>query len=148
MRVLNGKLFVWGTVFLAALTACPVAKAQLYKNSKAPLQARVKDLLAQMTLEEKIGQMSMGSLKGSLDNKIAFGFVESPFVTVNEIASQSIKAKAYAREKHATGHTTYTNWRGFARAAGGRCNHISAGYCAGQHLEPGAHQSNGVGYRL
>jgi beta-glucosidase len=99
MRVLNGKLFVWGTVFLAALTACPVAKAQLYKNSKAPLQARVKDLLAQMTLEEKIGQMSMGSLKGSLDNKIGFGFVESPFVTVNEIASQSIKAKAYARDK-------------------------------------------------
>lgn len=99
MRVLNGKLFVWGTVFLAALTACPAAKAQLYKNPKAPLQARVKDLLARMTLEEKIGQMSMGSLNGSLDSKIAFGFVESLFVTVNEIASQSIKAKTYAREK-------------------------------------------------
>ena len=99
MRILKGKLFVWGTVFLAALMACPGAMAQIYKDPKAPVQARVKDLLHRMTLEEKIGQMSMGSLKGELDNKIGFGFLESPFVTVSEIASQSIKAKTYAREK-------------------------------------------------
>lgn len=82
-----------------ALLIITSAKAQLYKDAKAPVQARVKDLLSRMTLEEKIGQMSMSSLKGSLDNKIAYGFVESPFVTVNEIATQSITAKRYAREK-------------------------------------------------
>jgi beta-glucosidase len=82
-----------------ALLIITSAKAQLYKDPKAMLQTRVKDLLSRMTLEEKIGQMSMASLKGSLDNKIAYGFVESPFLTVNEIASQSITAKRYAREK-------------------------------------------------
>lgn len=71
--------------------------AQLYKDPKANTSARVKDLLGRMTLEEKIAQMSMSSLKGSMDSKIAYGFVESPFVTVSEIASQSIAAKKYAR---------------------------------------------------
>jgi beta-glucosidase len=87
------------TLAVMALLIITSAKAQLYKDPNAPVQARVKDLLNRMTLEEKIGQMSMSSLKGSLDNKIAYGFVESPFVTVNEIVSQSIKAKQYAREK-------------------------------------------------
>jgi beta-glucosidase len=84
---------------LLALLILSSAKAQLYKNPKSPVQVRVKDLLSRMTLEEKIGQMSMSPLKSSVDSKIAFGFVESPFVTVNEIASQSITAKKYAREK-------------------------------------------------
>lgn len=30
----------------------------LYKNSKEPIEARVKDLLSRMTLEEKVGQMT------------------------------------------------------------------------------------------
>lgn len=80
-------------VFLTAITA----RGQLYKDPKTPVNARVKDLLKRMTLEEKIGQMSMGSLKGSVENKISYGFLESPFVTVSEIASQSITAKKYAR---------------------------------------------------
>jgi beta-glucosidase len=85
-------------VVLALLSVASV-QAQVYKDAQAPVQARVKDLLRRMTLEEKIGQMSMAPLKGSVESKIAFGFVESPFVTVNEVAAQSIIAKRYAREK-------------------------------------------------
>lgn len=75
------------------------AGAQPYKDAKAPVDVRVKDLLGRMTLEEKVAQMSMSSLKGSLDNPLAYGVCESPFVTVNEIATLSIAAKRYAREK-------------------------------------------------
>ncbi|SDF40341.1 beta-glucosidase [Mucilaginibacter pineti] len=75
------------------------AQAQVYKDAKAPVDARVKDLLGRMTLEEKVAQLSMGSLKGSLDNPLALGVCESPFVTINEIASLSLKAKKYAREQ-------------------------------------------------
>ncbi|TSD63305.1 glycosyl hydrolase [Inquilinus sp. KBS0705] len=82
-------------ILLLAITA---ANAQLYKNPKATVAARVKDLLARMTLEEKVAQMSMSPLKSSTDSKIAYGFVESPFVTVGEVASQSIAAKQYAKQ--------------------------------------------------
>lgn len=34
------------------------AGAQTYKNAKAPVEARVKDLLQRMTLEEKVGQLN------------------------------------------------------------------------------------------
>ncbi|WP_419701686.1 glycoside hydrolase family 3 N-terminal domain-containing protein [Mucilaginibacter sp. NFX135] len=84
---------------IAAFLIISAASAQVYKDPKAPVPARVKDLLGRMTLEEKVGQMSMNSLKGSLSNPIAYGVCESPFVTINEIASLSIKAKKYAREK-------------------------------------------------
>lgn len=84
---------------IAAFLMISAVYAQVYKDPKAPVPARVKDLLGRMTLEEKIGQMSMNSLKGSLDNPIAYGVCESPFVTINEIASLSVKAKKYAREK-------------------------------------------------
>jgi beta-glucosidase len=82
---------------LAALMVISTVNAQLYKNAGAPVNARVKDLLSRMTLEEKIAQMSMSPLNTSVDSKLAFGFVESPFVTVNEIASLSVQAKKYAR---------------------------------------------------
>jgi beta-glucosidase len=85
------------TLCFAIMLAVSTANAQLYKDPKAAIDVRVKDLLGRMTLEEKIGQMSMSTLKGSMDGKIAYGFVESPFVTVNEIASQSVMAKKYAR---------------------------------------------------
>lgn len=88
----------WSLV-IAAIFIINTASAQLYKDAKAPVEVRVKDLLGRMTLEEKIGQMNMGSLKGSLDNPIAFGVCESPFINVNEIAALSVQAKKYAREK-------------------------------------------------
>ncbi|PWK78477.1 beta-glucosidase [Mucilaginibacter oryzae] len=75
------------------------AAAQVYKNQKAPIAERVKDLLGRMTLEEKVGQMSMNSLKGSMQNPIAYGVCESPFTNIRDIASLSVSAKKYAREK-------------------------------------------------
>lgn len=40
------------------LLAVGQAGAQTYKNPKAPVEARVKDLLQRMTLEEKVGQLN------------------------------------------------------------------------------------------
>lgn len=42
---------------LALLLAATAAGGPLYKNSKAPIDARVEDLLSRMTLEEKVMQM-------------------------------------------------------------------------------------------
>ncbi|MDR6940862.1 glycoside hydrolase family 3 N-terminal domain-containing protein [Mucilaginibacter pocheonensis] len=88
----------WSLV-VAAFFIVSAGSAQVYKDSRAPVEQRVKDLLGRMTLEEKIGQMSMNSLKGSLNSTIAYGVCESPFVTIQEIAALSIKAKKYAREQ-------------------------------------------------
>jgi beta-glucosidase len=84
---------------IAVFFTITTVNAQVYKDPKAPVELRVKDLLGRMTLDEKVGQMSMNSLKGSLDNPIAYGVCESPFITINEIAALSVKAKKYAREK-------------------------------------------------
>lgn len=70
--------------------------AQPYKNPKAPVAERVKDLLDRMTLEEKVAQMNMNSLKGSLKSSLAYGVLESPFITANEIAELSREAKQHA----------------------------------------------------
>lgn len=86
------------TLFISALAA-NTAEAQLYKDPKAPVEKRVADLLKRMTLEEKVAQMSMSSLSESTKSKIAFGVVESPFVTAREVAEKSIIAKKYAREQ-------------------------------------------------
>lgn len=84
-------------LFLAICTLwCSRVNAQLYKDPNAPIEQRVADLLKRMTLEEKIAQMSMSSLRGSMQGNIAFGVVESPFVTTTEVAAQSIAAKKYA----------------------------------------------------
>ncbi len=75
------------------------ADAQLYKDPKAPVQKRVADLLKRMTLEEKVSQMSMSSLEESTKSPIAYGVLESPFISVKEVAAQSILAKRYVRDK-------------------------------------------------
>lgn len=92
-------MFKQYSLFLSTCLFLQVAHAQVYKDPNAPVEQRVKDLLSRMTLEEKVGQMSMSSLKNSLNNPIAYGVCESPFVTVSEIASLSAAAKKYAREK-------------------------------------------------
>lgn len=89
------KLVPFITLALFAATA----NAQLYKDPKAPVQKRVADLLKRMTIEEKVGQMSMSSLGGSLKNPIAYGVLESPFISAMGVAKQSIIAKRYAFEK-------------------------------------------------
>lgn len=45
-------------ILFALLLATGSAGAQTYKNAKAPVPARVKDLLQRMTLEEKVGQLN------------------------------------------------------------------------------------------
>lgn len=87
-------------ISLLFLSLCVVtcANAQLYKDPKAPVAARVKDLLSRMTLEEKIGQMSATDLDKPLDGNIAYGVSASPFVSVFDIAKQSAEAKKQTRE--------------------------------------------------
>lgn len=52
-------------LLLTFLNLCTAAFAQnksttpLYKNAKAPIENRIKDLLSRMTVEEKVGQISM-----------------------------------------------------------------------------------------
>lgn len=72
--------------------------SQTYKDQRAPVTARVKDLMARMTMEEKVGQMNMSSLEGSLKSKVGFGVVESPFIIAGDIAAQSAEAKKHAFE--------------------------------------------------
>jgi beta-glucosidase len=86
------------TLFCIALFGFTAVQAQLYKDPKAPVAARVKDLLSRMTLEEKIGQMSATDLDKPLDGNIAYGVTASPFVSVTEIAKQSAEAKKQIRE--------------------------------------------------
>jgi beta-glucosidase len=86
-------------LFVLSLGLAITANAQLYKNPKAPVQKRVADLLKRMTLEEKIGQMSMSSLTEAKDSKIAYGVLESPFTNVRDVAIKSAAAKKYSREE-------------------------------------------------
>lgn len=72
---------------------------QLYKDSRAPVEKRVADLLKRMTLEEKVGQMSMSSLDEYNKSNVGFGVLASPFSNVYDVARQSVAAKQYAREK-------------------------------------------------
>ncbi|WP_114937609.1 glycoside hydrolase family 3 N-terminal domain-containing protein [Mucilaginibacter endophyticus] len=94
--MLNNK-----SIFLSVLSVAfaITANAQLYKDPKAPVQKRVADLLKRMTLEEKIGQMSMSSLTGAKNSKIAYGVLESPFTNVRDVALKSAVAKKYSREQ-------------------------------------------------
>ncbi|KAF3441178.1 hypothetical protein FNV43_RR15090 [Rhamnella rubrinervis] len=49
--------FLMGLLLLCCLAAMADAKYAKYKDSKLPLNVRINDLLSQMTLEEKVGQM-------------------------------------------------------------------------------------------
>jgi len=90
-----------------------VTNAQLYKDPKAPVDDRVKDLMSRMTLEEKIAQMNMRALKDiKFDDKgepsdssmlkvfgvEGIGFLESPFIHVRDVAKAGYVADKYHRE--------------------------------------------------
>ncbi|KAG8715834.1 hypothetical protein FRC09_016268 [Ceratobasidium sp. 395] len=45
-------------------TPKPTAGTPLYKNPKAPIEDRVKDLLSRMTIEEKVAQLIQGDING------------------------------------------------------------------------------------
>ncbi|RPD91762.1 glycosyl hydrolase [Aureibaculum marinum] len=98
------------------LTSCSAQKnkkQQLpYKDSSLPVEVRVNDLLERMTLEEKVSQMNMLSLKkltfnkkgnvskASLDSLFkgkSIGTLESPFIGVDEISKLSEAADHYLR---------------------------------------------------
>lgn len=87
--------------------------AQLYKNPEAPVEARVRDLMSRMTLDDKIAQMNMRSLKDvkfddgenptpssmiEVFGKEGIGFLESPFVHVKDVAKAGYIADRYHRE--------------------------------------------------
>lgn len=94
--MINSKAsFLFGCMAVFTIAA----NAQTYKDPKAPVQQRVADLLKRMTLEEKVGQMSMSSLSEAKNSKIAFGVLESPFTNVKDVALKSAAAKKYSREQ-------------------------------------------------
>lgn len=82
---------------LLALSICPV-HGQIYKDPKASVEARVKDLMQRMTLEEKVEQMSMTGLSDFPKSTAVYGVCDSPFEGLEKIVEQSARAKRHARE--------------------------------------------------
>lgn len=70
------KLFGGGSLTALAVTQAPHAFARdepLYKNAAAPIPARVADLLARMTLEEKVAQIRTAwAAKGDMIDELEF----------------------------------------------------------------------------
>jgi len=69
-----------------------------YKNPGLPVEQRVNDLLKRMTLDEKIGQMTMTNLAGYKNMANGAGVCESPFESIYTVAQNSARSKKYARE--------------------------------------------------
>jgi len=91
------------TLLFLVILICSAVKAQVYKDPKAPVTARVKDLLGRMTLEEKIGQMTASDLDKPLNGNIAYGECASPFISVGDIARQSVAAKKQVQQNSRLG---------------------------------------------
>ncbi len=101
------------TIILSSFPSIKAQEKLPYKNADLPVQQRVADLLSRMTLDEKISQMSMLSLRklktdnggviteSSLERLFdgrSTGCLESPFIGVEEIAKYSEAADRYLRE--------------------------------------------------
>ena len=101
------------TIILFSLSGINAQENFPYKNAELSVQQRVSDLLSRMTLDEKISQMSMLSLRklktdnnGNVTKKSlkrlfdgqSTGCLESPFIGVEEIAKYSEAADKYLRE--------------------------------------------------
>jgi beta-glucosidase len=91
------------TLLFLVILICSAVKAQVYKDPKVPIPLRVKDLLSRMTLEEKIGQMTASDLDKPLNGNIAYGECASPFISVGDIARQSIAAKKQVQQQSRLG---------------------------------------------
>ena len=107
------KLLLIFTLVLFSFSGIIAQENILYKNAELSVKLRVADLLSRMTLEEKISQMSMLSLSklktdknGVVTDKSlkalfkgqSSGCLESPFISVEEIAKYSEAADKYLRE--------------------------------------------------
>lgn len=79
------KIVIPALMVAAAATAGP-----LYRNSKAPIDARVEDLLSRMTLEEKVNQMRNIPV-GKLD-EIPGRFGENSYGTTHEMDNDAYQA--------------------------------------------------------
>ncbi len=101
------------TIILLSFNGIIAQEILPYKNAELPVQQRVADLISRMTLDEKISQMSMLSLRklktdnnGKVTDKSlnelfdgqSTGCLESPFIGVEEIAKYSEAADKYLRE--------------------------------------------------
>ncbi len=88
LRLLAGASVAAGAVALAP--AAHALATPLYKDARAPVPARVADLLGRMTLEEKVGQMiAIWARKAEVIDDLAFN-----------------PAKASAAYPHGIGHVT------------------------------------------
>lgn len=85
-------------IFLCGLLCIISTNGQTYKDKKAPVEARVEDLLQRMTLEEKIQQMSMHGLGNFPHLSEVYGVCDSPFDGLEKIVEQSRNAKRHAKE--------------------------------------------------
>lgn len=105
LRLLAGASAAAGAIALAP--AAHALAAPLYKDPRAPIPARVADLLGRMTLEEKVGQMiAIWARKAEVMDGLAFD-----------------PAKANAAHPHGVGHVTRPSDKrgvpGITGAAGG-----------------------------
>ncbi|WP_435199166.1 glycoside hydrolase family 3 N-terminal domain-containing protein [Qipengyuania sp. 902] len=104
------KLFAGGSLSAIAVTQAPIALAQtgpLYWDAAAPIPARVADLMARMTLEEKVAQIRTAwAAKGDMIDDLAF-----------------VPERASAAFPHGIGHVTRPSDKrgvpGISGAAGG-----------------------------
>lgn len=98
-KILENKRVIKAVEICVLLLFVNIVKAQIYKDPKASVDDRVNDLLQRMTLEEKIAQMNMTGMNEYQQLPYGAGVVESPFISVEEIARLSAKTKRYAREQ-------------------------------------------------
>ena len=87
---MNFKSIIITTALALAATAPAAAKKPLYLNSKAPVDARVEDLLSRMTLEEKVMQLQNHAV-GNID-EIPGSFGENSFGTTHEMGHNAYEA--------------------------------------------------------
>lgn len=76
MGVDRSRMLLVVVCLLAAVTEAEYLK---YKDPKQPLNARIKDLMGRMTLEEKIGQMVQIERKLASADVMKNSFIGNPF---------------------------------------------------------------------